>query len=221
MGRFEAQPLVEAVCCGSLVVRGELDPVTPEIPGPLHDGAHQHPADAMPPLIGVHMHRLHLGTEAASVLEMAEHDELADPDDLTVDFRHQDAAGPLVDLGQRGPIGGEVLRILLPLDQRSMVEKLHYAGEVLVDGLTDDHVSVGIGIGTGIGIGIGIGTGTGTGIGRVHVDRAGISSTSRTAGTVVMRPHCGACGYAWPPFRPPIGRRGGRTIPANLLGPGA
>ena len=35
VGGFEAEPLVETVCLGSGVVRGELDPVTPQVPGPL------------------------------------------------------------------------------------------------------------------------------------------------------------------------------------------
>ena len=70
-----------------------------------------------PRCVGMHVHRLDLGAETAPVLEVTEHDELADPDELTIQFRHQDAARPLGDLGQRQPIRRQVGRILLPSDQ--------------------------------------------------------------------------------------------------------
>ena len=94
MGRLEAEPLVEPVRLGSRVVRGELDPVTPQLRGPLHGGAHQDSADAVPPVIGVHVHRLHLRAEPAPGLEMAEHDELADPDDLPSTSATRTPPGP-------------------------------------------------------------------------------------------------------------------------------
>jgi hypothetical protein len=145
MGRFEAETLVEAVRLGSRVVRSELDPVAPELAGPLHGGAHQYAADAMAAVLGVHMHRLHLGTAGAPVLEMAEDDELADPDDPAIDLGHHHLAGTLGDLGQGGLIRGELGRILLPLDQRPVAEELHYPRDVFFGGLPDYHGGISIG----------------------------------------------------------------------------
>jgi hypothetical protein len=145
MGRLESESLVETVRLGPRVVRGELDPVTPQLPGALHRGAHQDPADAVPPLIGVDVHRLQLGTQAAPVLQVAEHDELADPDELALYFRHQDGALPLGDLGQGALIRRQVGRILPPLDQRPVDQELDNARDVLLGRLTDHRTSVRVG----------------------------------------------------------------------------
>jgi hypothetical protein len=140
MGRLEAEPLVETVRLGSGLVRRELNPVTPALAGLVYGGAHQDGADTVSPLIGVHVHRLDLGTETAPVLEMAKDDELADSDDLITDVRHQHGAGPPDDLGQRSPIRGEIVRILLPRHERSVGEELHNARDVHLGGFPDDHL---------------------------------------------------------------------------------
>ena len=60
------------------------------------------------PVVGVHVHRLDLGAEAATPMQVTEHDELADAHDLVPQLGHEHGTGAFVDLVEGRSVEGDV-----------------------------------------------------------------------------------------------------------------
>ena len=123
------------------VVRGELDPVAPELARPCDGGTRQETPDPLPPMPGMHVHRLNFGAQTSLRLQVSEDDELADPDHLVAHLGHEDTAGAGGNLVQGGGIGGELIGILFAIDQRAVLEELDYGSDVRRRSFPQDDVT--------------------------------------------------------------------------------
>jgi hypothetical protein len=140
MGRLEPEPPVEAVGVGTRRVGGQLYPVATQRAGPGDGLAQQGAAHPGSPVIGVHMDRLDFSTESAVRLQEAEDDELADPDDVTTESRHQHDAAADVDVAQRGLVRIEIMGIFRarrPVGDHTEHQQLHNAAELGLVGGAD------------------------------------------------------------------------------------
>ena len=113
VGGDEAETLVEAVGILARRVGGELDPVAADRPGLLDGVAHEGSAHTGAPLVGVHVDGLDLGTAPSPGLDVAEHDQLADADDRTVELGHEKGAVARLYLAQGPAVGREVTGVLV------------------------------------------------------------------------------------------------------------
>ena len=118
MRGHEPEALVEAVGVLARPVGGQLHAVATEGPRLLDRLAHQRRADAGTSMLGLHVHGLDLGAEAAPPMDVTEHDELADAHDLVAELSHEHGSDALVDLVEGRSVEGEVaaLRRRLPRD---------------------------------------------------------------------------------------------------------
>jgi hypothetical protein len=97
--------------------------------------------DAASALVRVHVHRLDLGAQATTPMQVPEDDELADPDDLVTQLRHQDGARAFGYLVQGGSVEGEVATLGRGLARDGAArEELDDTGKVGVGGSADQDM---------------------------------------------------------------------------------
>jgi hypothetical protein len=106
---LEPVPLVEAVSRLTGPVAGQLDPITTRLNGALHGCLQQGAPDARRPVALINMDRFDFRATAASLLQVAEHDQLAQADDVDVGLGYQHRGARCgVDLLQGREVGGQV-----------------------------------------------------------------------------------------------------------------
>ena len=95
------------------------------------------PVAAVP---GMHVHRLDLGAEAATPMEVTEHDELADADDLATQLGHEHGPDAFVDLAEGRSVEGDVAALgRRPPGTAATRKELDDARQVGIDSPADQY----------------------------------------------------------------------------------
>ena len=111
-------------------VRRQLHPVAPERTGLSHRLLDQQPPDAAPARLGGHVHRLKLGADAATPLEVLDDDQLEDTEDGAVVHGNEDLRGPSPEGADDRGIRRRILGILGSRVERAGVKDLDDASGI-------------------------------------------------------------------------------------------
>jgi hypothetical protein len=112
-----------------LLVAGQLDPVAAKAGGLAHRPLEEKTTDSRSPPPGMNVHGLNLRASTSPRLEVAEHDELADPDHLALYLCYQQlTTGRGINFDQRLPVAVHVPGIFPADIQRSEIEQFDQAG---------------------------------------------------------------------------------------------
>ena len=111
--------LVEPVGVGSLRVARQLDAVAPHVAGDLDGVVEQLAADPRVPQVVTHVHRLDLGASPASVLDVAERQQLEHPHDVdaVVDGDEHRRVRVVLDLAERGHVVVAMREVVVVSDE--------------------------------------------------------------------------------------------------------
>jgi hypothetical protein len=125
---------------GAGQVAGELHAGAPQHPSPRNGCCHQYVANALPPLVGMYMDRLDLGAQRTPILKMAKDDELADPDNMSINFGNQESARPIVDFGQGGNVWAEITVVFLAFNQCTVFKQLDKTIQICLHRVPNTHI---------------------------------------------------------------------------------
>jgi len=116
----------------------QLDAIATEILGPAHGVVEELVADSGAALIRNDVHRFDLGTATATMLEVAEREELQHADDAAAEFGNQQvrAISP-VDFAQRIDVVVDVIRIVSTLAGSAVEKDVDESFDISVESISE------------------------------------------------------------------------------------